>query len=45
MKKMKKLLVVTLGALLICVGINIMDAQGPDDDPRPQGSIQNIYLG
>lgn len=45
MKKMKKLLAVTLGALLICVGINIMNEQGPHDDPRPRGSIETIHLG
>lgn len=44
MKKMKKILAVTLGALLICVGINVLDERGSAEDPRPVGEIQTIHL-
>ncbi|EQB87638.1 hypothetical protein J2Z44_001873 [Clostridium punense] len=44
MKKMKKLLVVTLGAMLICLGANVVYERGSSEDPRPIGQIQTIHL-
>lgn len=44
MKKMKKLLAITLGALIICVGINVIDEVTPGEAPRPRGEIQTIHL-
>lgn len=45
MKKMKKLVAGTLVALLISVGLNIMNVHGPSDDPNPIGNSNIIHLG
>lgn len=44
MKKMKKLLAISLGALLICLGINVINEIDPGEAPRPRGEIQTIHL-
>lgn len=45
MKKIKKILAITLGALIICVGINVINENSPGEAPRPRGEIQTIHLG
>lgn len=44
MKKMKRLLAISLGALLICVGISVIFEHGPGEAPRPRGEVQTIHL-